>query len=376
MNDERLNLVSASNFETVAMCPGQPALKATLPLKPEAKDPLAETGSRIHLARQLKKADDLSDDERIIYERGMVNEEKIVAAWMRDFGIATSQEFNEKRIWLHWPDLEPATSGQLDVHYVAGKHVLVVEWKTLWCSNLTPAEKNYQGRVQAVCAAKEYEADHVRVAFNKAMFGKSDIVDYEPDELRYAELSIFEKLWEAKQPDAPRHAGNWCRYCPCNDSCREAASMALLPATITTNGQALGFVDQLTVEQVCAFVKKKAIIGKITEAIYARAKTLTDEQLSANGLQRVEGRHIDPIAKVPLAFQKLFDGIKKKCPSLTPTEIQSALWSCMTLSKGDLTDSVRGLTGETKKDTQQWLYKDLLVDAIELKQAAASLEEV
>ena len=118
---------------------------------------------------------------------------------------------------------------------------------------------------------------------------------------------------------------------------------------MTVNGKPLAIAEQLSVEQVCAFVKKKAIISKITEAIYTRAKTFTDEQLAANGLQRTEGRRLDPIVKVPLAFQTVYNAVKSKCSTTSPTEIQNALWNTMTIGKGDLTDAVRGLTGKPRK---------------------------
>jgi len=367
MTDDRAGLVSASKFEIVACCPGSVALETAIG-KPEniieLPDPDAESGTRIHKARETADISQLSPEEVETYQRGMSNEMSIFNQWVNEFNVSGVTTHLEKRIWLHWPDMSPATSARLDVHFVSADHVAVVEWKTLWCHNLTPAERNWQGRVQAVCAAKEYGARHVRVAFNKALFGKSDVVDYNESDLVYAEQSIFQKLWEAQQPHASRNPGPWCNFCVCKPYCREAAAYSLVPAKLGENP--VEMVALLPHDDLATIQQKASVIKKVLEAVQARLKSLTAEELKAVGLYIDDGKKLDPISDVAGAFKALQDvGIPRP-----------VIWSALQMKKGALTEAVRELKGWTKPATDDWLWQNLLKPFIEKKQSEGSLQEL
>lgn len=364
MTDERENLPSASSFEIVAMCPGQPQLKAQLPPnQTDLPDEDAQMGLRIHLARETKSSTNLTQEEADIYERGVANEGRIYQDWVTAMDVGSgTHEHNEIRLWLDWPDGSHATSARLDVHYVTLTHILIVEWKTLWCRNLTPAERNWQGRVQAVVAAKHYGVKHVRVAFNKAMFGRSDVVDYNEDDLLRAEASIFARLWEAKQDGARRTPGGWCRHCVCKSYCAEAQAYSLLPSVMAA--QAVEKVAEMPISDVVKLFQSDLIVRKILEAAKKRLKALPAEELKALGLMIDDGKKQDPIVNTIGAYKFL----EHKLP-------QDAIWSALSFSKGDLAEALQENCMMTKKEADAWIARELEI-FIEKKRTEGSLVEI
>ena len=369
MNDERLGLISASKFEIIALCEGQPALEASLRgagvIQGESpSNEFAEMGTRIHKARETGKTNDLSEEELAIYERGLKTEKTAFDDW----GEKISTEHLEQRLWLTWPDGSPATSAKLDVLFVAGSRGLVIEWKSLYCSNLTPAERNYQGMVQAVCAAKQYNLDQVRVVFNKAMFGKIDMVEYGSEDLARAEGLIFQKLWAAKQPGAATHAGAWCRYCPCQPHCPSAAAYSLLPSVVA--GVAMGAKKSEVVDSVARLCpadwkyiwERSSIIRNVLDATNACLKAMPADDLAELGLQIGEGRKLDPIVNVVGAYTSLEHQL--------PPEV---LWGCLTMEKGKLVEAVAAYRMIPKREAADWV-KEHLEPFIEPKRASGSVE--
>ena len=371
---ERLFLPSASSFESTALCPGREQLLATLPAETIIGKPneAAETGTRIHKARETGKTDELSEEELAIFNRGMENEKRIVADWCQKFNISNfAEQPPETRLFLNWEEtMEPAASAQLDVHFTAGAHVLSIDWKTLWNPWLTPAERNYQGRLQAVLAAREYDAKHVRMAFNRAMFGTSDVVDYGEQDLAYAEASIFQSLWESKQPGAPRHAGMWCRYCQAKAVCAEAGAFAMLPSRVPVAGMSstadvTALVETMTPDDLVAIFKKSSVIDKILDAVKFRLKGMSAEELQVLGLGKKPGRKLDPITNPLQAYLLLKrEGVP-----------EADMWAALNFSKPKLVEAVwKSKAGMTKKQLELWLFSQMLEPYIEKQTADSSLE--
>lgn len=354
---ERLDLPSASGFEVDALCPGRNQLFRSLPQVEEVVDEFAERGTRIHRARELMDPSDLDAEDREIYERGIRTEKQIVGQWCQDFGIVDFIEGpREQRIWVHWEDsAQRATSAKLDVQYITTqddfKRMLVIDWKALWARWVTPAERNYQARVQAVCGRIETDARHVRVAFNKAMFGKADTVDYSEGDLNKALNSIYQALWEMRSPGAQRRPGDHCNYCPCKPWCREAVAYGLLPSVIAQRAQlpevasptlekadVVLMVDAMPVADVARVFTRSAVVVKILEACKARLKKLDDANLQALWLMRDKGRKNDKITSVKQAvdFLLLF-GIS-----------EGEVWSALQFSKTELVKALMRDQGWSK----------------------------
>lgn len=380
VDDPRLGKVSASRLEILALCPGSEQLRRTLP--PEAlhwEDEYTEDGKIIHEAYETGRTLKLSPEQLEIYERGMATDRRLVSQWLADFGLREYSELpREVRLWLHDPsNMKPLTSAQLDNHLLAYKgrkvvvagnpsvivdrYALVIDLKSLWCSNLTPAERNWQGKLQAVLAAYEHDASHVRMCFNKALFGSADLVDYDSTALGYARQSIFQAIWESEQPGAQLRPGRWCTHCPCKAYCTEAVAYAQLPGMTTglanTSGQIIEpweLVRAMPVEHLAPVWRKKGIVDKIFKAIKARLEALTDEEVSAIGLRRTAGRANDKLKSVKDAFERF------RVKGYTDEE----LFGCMTFVKGEAVEMVQEhLTCSKKKATEHWemILGDLLI---------------
>jgi len=61
-------------------------------------------------------------------------------------------------------------------------------------------------------------APHPEGPIRSAMFSPLDLMDFEQD--------LREGAARALAPDAPRHAGDWCRFCPASGQCDEQAKQA------------------------------------------------------------------------------------------------------------------------------------------------------
>jgi hypothetical protein len=122
-------------------------------------------------------------------------------------------------------------SGQADRHWHSKTHGLLIDFKSLYATSLTPAELNWQLLLLAVLVAKEYELTHVRCAFVKPMFNRLDIVDYNAEDLKRAEYAVQQVIWASKHIPQ-RRPGAHCRHCKGATSCPEAASWNALQATL------------------------------------------------------------------------------------------------------------------------------------------------
>lgn len=351
---ERLDLASASSFETDVFCPGRQNLLRTLPpeafQRKEEGDDDASRGSRLHKAWETENFSDLDAEDLDIYERGNKTGERIVSDWCQAFDITQFKEGErELRLWLHDPrTLAPLSSAKMDKHYIADLHGLIDERKSLWCKNLTPSERNWQGRMQAVLLAKEYGLTHVRVAFNKAMFGKDDTVDYTAQDLEYSEKLIYFHLWQTKQPEAQRRPGDHCNYCPGKSYCVEAGAFALLPSMAAPNAMTLDkegiktLVATMTPADLKVIHSRASIIGKILEEVKARLKTMTDEQLYPLGLGFGKPRTTRTIEKTKECFDYLKDTLNIS---------EAELWQAMSFGNTDLVDAIRRDQGWAKAQT-------------------------
>lgn len=372
IDPERLDLPSASSFDIVVACPGQPNLKRALGelLKKEQEEPdeIALSGTRIHAARETGVTIDLDEDELATYKAGRGYEEALVAGWVGDRELMEwAERKREERMWLHDQSTgRPIISAKLDTHYLSGSYGLVVDWKTGWSWKLTPSQRNWQLRVQAVLVWREYNGiKHIRVAFVKpiAKYERLDFTDYAEDDLKRAEEQIYHHLWLAKQPDAPRHAGPHCNYCPCKSYCREAAAYAMVPSVITTSsGQMMtmqpelskqniiALVDTMPLQQVALVHLRASLVVKILEACKARLKLQDDAMLDSLGLMKAQGRRLDPIVKT----KECFDFLKEQYQIS-----EDELWRALKFSKTELVDALRRDKGWAKAATDGFIRGQL-----------------
>jgi len=371
----RLDLPSASKFEIIVNCPGQQNLIDSMPS--EASEPSDEDASRgtlLHKAWETNKTDDLDDEDLEIYQRGGDLKNELRAKWCIEYGLPVPprEGQREARLWF-LDDLTgtPLASGQLDAHFISPPYLLIVDYKSLWCRNLTPARKNWQLRLNAVLGKREYDGiQFVRVGFLKpsVKFG-IDWTDYSPVDLEYSEASIRFHLWASRQKDAQRRAGTHCRYCPGKAFCPEAGAYAMLPRSYfdfapqgTSRDSVTDMVESLTLQDLLRIWKASTVISKILEAVKLRLKGFPDPALEQLGIARIPGRTLDPIVKT----KELFDFLKGEGFK------EEELWTALSFSKTELQKALMRDQGWSADPTRGYL-KQKLVPYIDKKSADGSL---
>ena len=368
---ERLDLPSASSFEIVAHCHGQPNMIRSLGAQViDDSDELSELGTKLHTAWETDNTDELTDEQSEIYAAGRSLRLELLDQWMTDFGIREYVECpRELRLWLNDPvTCNPVSSAQLDTHFHdGGPHLLVSDYKSLWCTNLAPSYRSWQLRLQAVLAWREYDGvQHVRVGFVKAMKGRTEHTDYTLADLQQAEDSIRFHLYEASRPDAQRTPGLHCRWCKAKPFCKEASAWAMLPSVINGNvvpSDAVdAMVESMPENDLVLVWSKAAVIEKVLEAVKRRLKNMTDAQLNSLGLRKTPGRKLDPIVRTKEAFDFF----------LSQQIDEAELWTALTFGKGELQKAIQRSTGWRGDATKGYL-KQVLEPFIEKKQAEQSL---
>jgi hypothetical protein len=361
--DERAGVPSASKFERLAACPGSRALEESLP--PEVKkaaqenvDEVAESGTIIHRARETGNTLELDRDQTELYSAGMECEKKIVAQWRETYGINTPNAIQEgpreDRLWLNDNNtLAPILSAKLDVHYLAGKHALIIDWKTGFSPNLVASKSNWQLRVQSLLLKLEHpELEVIRAGFCKPRSDYLDFTDYTEQDLKHCYDAILLTLWLSEQPDAPRVPGPaQCRYCTGKDHCPEAGAFTMLPSVIAKRVPDSGLmpwpmmVEKMTGPDLYRIWEMAPIIEKIVDAVKDRLKGMPAEQLTGLGLMLPEkGSKNNSISNMPGAFQTL----------LNTLELETLL-ACMTFQSGKLVEAVRKEKGLGKEAAESWL---------------------
>lgn len=366
MSDERLNLPSASSAWFWS-CPGSWQLSRSLPSQGETTDPEAERGSRIHQALELGDPAGLDEDELEDYGKGLKFANQLSSEWQQSIGINyyDGKGLREQRLWLFDEQLKPVASGKLDLFHLAEPYALIIDFKSGSAAHVPAAARSSQLRLQAVLLWQEHPSlIRIRVAYarTQSKVGASDWCDYTRRDLEYAYALTMAHLWESKQPDAPRRAGPWCRYCPCRGDCPEAGAMTLLPSV---KASPLELVYRMSIPDLIAIWEKNAIIDEVQEAVSNRLKGLSDSELAAHGLERTKGKKLDPITDP-----------KGGAEILTGAGLSSdAIWAAMELSKPKLVDGVRAEKGMGKEQAAKWL--DTQLDpVIERKLSAPSLRRI
>lgn len=372
MTDEREGLPSASAMYRVVSCPGSVALvEACKP--PELTTAVAEQGTQIHDALYTGETYALDDESAEIVEKLDTVYAKLFHEWMLTVGeIVVSA--SEQRLWIRNPKtFEPLASAKLDRFAVSfDRKALVTDWKTGFLP-VTPAEKNWQLRTQAVAVHQEYGATNIRVAIASARLGKPhlDFVDYTLEDLKNAERDLLFQLWKAKQPDAPRHAGDWCKYCPAKAYCREAAAWSAVDVvsptqTVTTKEQISLAVESMTPEQLVHVWRKRNIVEGVLDAIKARLKALPPEELKTLGLRLKEGKKMREIVDLPSAVK----WVKQDLVIDDETFI-----GCMKLSVPILTQTYQKQYNTSKKQAETRVLESL-APYINESRGEPTLEEI
>ena len=360
---ERLDLASASKLERVVACPGCQNLENDLPpeafeSKPDAEDEWAKSGTRIHEAFRTGNTLELSAEETDIYNQGVKFEQAIVERWMDDKALEECEEGpRELRVYLrdpwNWP--EPISSGQLDRHYYNQERglLLVTDLKSGWNPNLPPSPKSWQLKFYGVAAWKEEYSwvKEVRVGYCKAQdeYTVRDFCDYQEQDLIYSWESIRFHLWESRQPDAPRHPGPHCSFCPCKPYCVEAGAYSTMPAVIARNAlqaapvELMEKIAKMTPADLYKVWDASTIIGKIITAVKDRLKGMTDAELMELGIARGKGAMQETVLDMPELFRVLCEHFGEE-----------AVLKCLNIGKGKMVELIQAGKGYNKAMAENW----------------------
>jgi hypothetical protein len=314
--DDRCGLPSASSFERLVYCPGSPAAESACPPRSEENE-IAQRGTDIHEALATDDDSALAITDKIVKDRLRKIEDDAITAWLEEFGLKRESVIvlREVRIWIRTRGaLEKVASARVDCAAVCEKsgRALVIDAKSGFLDT-TPAEINWQLRVQAVALWHEYNfsVNEIRCAISQGR-GKSkyDPVDYDAHSLIWSESQIRFYIQNGKDPFAPRVPGAHCRYCLANGNCAEAASYSMLPIVHTNSVPA----DKKTIElkvalldnPSLAFIHSRApLITAILESVKDRLKGLFRDDLAAVGLELKPNAPMRQITKVQLAYEAL-----------------------------------------------------------------------
>ena len=367
MDNERLDLPSASSYHRVVACPGFLNLKAKLPptTGPEATSEDAEIGTRIAAAMaNTLQPDSLPDEEREVYERLKRQRLEIIA---RVFGEEAPLESVEQRLWLKDTSGNKVFSGRYDYLGTALNRGLIIDEKS-GRNPVASSELNLQLRALAVLVKKEHpELEEIYCAVNHAYdYGEFTLVRYDESDLAMASLDLFDALNQANLPNAPRKPGSHCTYCQClGRNCPEANQDALMH--IDSVGLAAITETQLMpAEQIAHFLDRVKFAEDVIDAVKTEAKRrLAEDITSVPGWELRPGRKIEKVTDPTGVFNHALHA------GVTEEQFMKAI----AVKKGDLKDQVKIATG-AKGKTLDEIVSAIFAGCVEESQSAPSLAKV
>lgn len=365
MNDERLNLPSASTLHRVMQCPGSFRLEQQCPNQTNEH---AERGTRIHQWLN-DQSTHLTEDELDLAHSCEIVRNILLKEWCgNDIPEVYSKE---TRLYLR-EGLVPIASGQEDITYTCNDHFLIIDYKT---GRIAPesVESNYQLRLLAVLLADDLDAMDVEwediscAIVQPSVTWSPCLVTYTREHIKAAKEEILEGLKASNQVDSP--------LIPSIEACRYCRAKAICPALVDKTRD-LAVVQDLPKEWTTKEPEdKKALydLSKMAVKCAEEIQRLIKEDLKAGeqipGLTLKKGqskRTVDPSkAWEPLKFYlKPEDYIE--CCSLTIGQLQHKfhLARCKSLSNDKL----------TKKSSKE-LLDDLIKDAVTLNPVCSSIVE-
>lgn len=240
--DERLGLPSASEYPRIRNCPGYLNLKRDIGAQVQEDPPeWTKSGQRIAAAFEgTVKFDALSDDEQKSFQILAGGRRAILGS---TFGDDLSwNSLIESRLWL-LVDGQKVFSGKLDFAAITETQFTIVDDKSGHLE-VEKAHSNLQLRALAVLLREQVaNMESGFVAINQPWFRPPySLAFYGPKDLDRAKDELLASLAVARNPNAARRPGAWCKYCPCAKAgrCAEARGQAIEigrqnPTAIGTN---------------------------------------------------------------------------------------------------------------------------------------------
>jgi hypothetical protein len=375
VDDERGGVVSASKFDTIVNCPGQPQfleLVGDRAVRSEADDELAERGVKIHAARETGNTLNFDPDEAAAYKKACAMEVETLNLWKETNGIVDFVEQpHEQRLWMVDETFKPCLSAKLDVYYVGkdadgNTHVLITDWKSGTGIYVKRVRLNWQMKIQSELAQREHDAASVTAAliFFESYPPRVDLHTWTQQALVDITIEILDKIDATKDPFAERHAGRWCRFCPARALCPENITQTMLPSAIALRNAEAASPEKLSKEEIKDLVLKMApedmayvwrrstMIDNTLDEIKARLKTLGDAPLATLGIKLTPGQNRKSI---PGANTK--KAIEHAVDSKIVTEEDA--WAMMTVNLTALSEKVQTERKLSKEKAAEFVAEKL-----------------
>lgn len=140
---------------------------------------------------------------------------------------------------------------------------------------------------------------------------------------------LFDAARRTLAPDAPRVAGDWCRWCPASATCpaQKAQAQAVVRADFTDLDAAPPAPDTLSIADIARVLEKADFVRKWLDAVEAQAKWSLEQGVEVPGWKLVAGRASRSWADEDIAADALqargVDPYTKKI--LSPAQAEKAL---------------------------------------------------
>jgi hypothetical protein len=371
IDQERLDLTSASNAAADALCPGRHLAQRGLPKRPNKE---AKIGERIHLAFSGQEVT-LSNHEEKLLNRAREIEFSLYHQWngtdKSDPLLQWSDVFKcsqrEVRLWAH-VDSKPVHSGKVDSFWLSGdfKRALVEDLKSLF-GDVEDADSNAQLRDEAALLFENYGCQEVSVFINQPgvrwKFEEQKIVTYKEKDLKRAHAEMLARVKASNTPGAARVPGmRQCAYCLSRGTTRCPESVEIV-SSITTQPH----LSALTPEQRGERIELLKCVTKLCkdELDLAKAQMMVDAAY-ATGWKLGEGRKTRKIGDIILVGSRLRDefGAEK----VTPQDVTALC----TLSVTKLEEFYKARTGLKGKALADAFYK-IFGDAVTVETGEPSI---
>jgi hypothetical protein len=271
MNDDsRGDLPSASAIERYDACRGAYLFsRGMADIKTPELQAMADAGERIHVW--------LEDQDLI----DLVPEELEIAEWcdeqrhelrLKVFGPeATTHLIREDRMWLY-DGRKRIFSGKADDIQIFSTTALLIDFKS-GRGDQKESPKNRQLRSLAVILKEDHRGqnlEEINVAIIQPLVSKHPLVTrYTAKDLAKAKEELLELLVDINKPDAPRVAGEHCKFCPAKYDCPESQTFLKRFRSVE--------VETTVGEKLAALLSDAIAAEAIIKAVKARAKMLLKE---------------------------------------------------------------------------------------------------
>lgn len=365
MNDnDRGDLPSASAVQRYMDCPGSFLLsKGVTEVQTPEMAAYAAAGDRVHMWLEDPDFITLDDPKELEVAEECAEQRKNIVDKIFGENANFAARITEDRLWLK-VGKSKIFSGKPDGIFIYGDTALIIDFKTGY-GDTPESPKNMQLRALAVLLIAHPvhgpKIKTVYVAIIQPLVNREAMLTrYETEDLGFAHAELRMLLDDINKPDAPRKAGDCCKFCPAKFKCVEnRAMMEKLGSEDVNAADMQKLADLLNTAHACEAVIK---------AIRARAKGILKENPAAiPGWTIGKGASMRSISDPFALFKVLSDAAL-----LTRDQFLS---DCVSVGVGDLESAIAKHNNLKPKEAKEKVNA-FCSDFIELKTKEGSLEKL